>query len=367
MAWLLPKTAKCLLKNTNIALQVRNRKDSGFRTTSLTTITQTDKKCVQTASPITSRPSTMAIVCPSIGYKETALELILHCKTSWNIMYPTKTKKTVGMDFECETVINTNGCPPNLNVVTDDVIECDSAESSPAKDTDLNTKCIVFHLTVTQGDYGMLCWRYHDLSELGHNCKLSCELSARVKPTLSDVKVALIDMGADLDSLPSYGKRANRVQVNNPLKSRIAPTPKSLAAGTRQTRPAHIPAHLPPLPDPHSYIKTPAFRQSSKEYQAVREKYAAQRKDIEEGLSNEGQQNLVLRICEGLDAPTFPLLVNDSNDLSYLSAVGDFDETDLQEQDESSSNSVLPASSTDSFDNPYFRPAKRSRKVLKPS
>lgn len=41
------------------------------------------------------------------------------------------------------------------------------------------------------------------------------------------------------------------------LKSRIAPTAKSLAAGTRQIRPAHIPAHLPPLPDPHSYIKTP--------------------------------------------------------------------------------------------------------------
>lgn len=41
------------------------------------------------------------------------------------------------------------------------------------------------------------------------------------------------------------------------LKSRVAPTPKSLAAGTRQPCPAHIPAHLPPLPDPHSYIKTP--------------------------------------------------------------------------------------------------------------
>ena len=34
-----------------------------------------------------------------------------------------------------------------------------------------------------------------DLCELGNSCKLSCELSARVKPTLSDVKVALIDMG----------------------------------------------------------------------------------------------------------------------------------------------------------------------------
>ncbi|XP_078368827.1 transcription initiation factor TFIID subunit 8-like [Oculina patagonica] len=214
------------------------------------------------------------------------------------------------------------------------------------------------------------------LSELGHSCKLSCELSARVKPTLSDVKVALIDMGADLDSLPSYGKRANRIHVNNPLKSRIVPTPKSLAAGTRQTRPAHIPAHLPPLPDPHSYIKTPAHRQSSKEYQAVREKYAAQRKEIEEGLSKFLAKTAELSsgICEGLDAPSFPLLVNELNDLPYLSAVGDFDENELQEHDvqldkETSSNGLPPGNTqtTDSFDNPYLRPAKRPRKGVKPS
>ena len=30
-----------------------------------------------------------------------------------------------------------------------------------------------------------------DLCELGNSCKLSCELSARVKPTLSDVKAKL--------------------------------------------------------------------------------------------------------------------------------------------------------------------------------
>ncbi|XP_020609164.1 transcription initiation factor TFIID subunit 8-like [Orbicella faveolata] len=153
------------------------------------------------------------------------------------------------------------------------------------------------------------------LSELGHSCKLSCELSARVKPTLSDVKVALIDM----------------VQ---------------------------------------------AFRQSSKEYQAVREKYAAQRKEIEEGLSKFLAKTAELSsgICEGLDAPSFPLLVNELNDLPYLPAVGDFDETELQEQDaplnkELLPNGVLPTSSqgTDSFDNPFLRPAKRARKVAKPS
>ncbi|KAJ7369486.1 hypothetical protein OS493_038676 [Desmophyllum pertusum] len=86
-------------------------------------------------------------------------------------------------------------------------------------------------------------------------------------------------------------------------------------------------------------------------------------------ISEDIKQDFVaLIICQTAELYTIlEVLVNDSNDLSYLSAVGDFDETELQEQDESSSNSVLPASSTDSFDNPYLRPAKRSRKVLKPS
>lgn len=213
------------------------------------------------------------------------------------------------------------------------------------------------------------------LSELGQSCKLCCELSARVKPTLSDVKVALIDMGADLDSLPIYGKRTSRVSVNNPLKSRITPLPKSLAAGTKQTRPVHIPAHLPPLPDPHSYIKTPAFRQSSKEYEVVREKYASQRKDIEEGLSKFLAKTAELSsgICEGLDAPSFPLLVNETPVLPYLQAIGDLDEIELLPEGtnvrESSSNGMLSTGlpNTDTCDNPYLRPAKRLRRTLKTS
>lgn len=66
--------------------------------------------------------------------------------------------------------------------------------------------------------------------------------------------------------------------------------------------------------------------------------------------------------------------MNELNDLPYLSAVGDFDEAELQEQDapldkELLSNGLLPSSTqgTDSFDNPFLRPAKRARKVAKPS
>ena len=66
--------------------------------------------------------------------------------------------------------------------------------------------------------------------------------------------------------------------------------------------------------------------------------------------------------------------MNELNDLPYMPAVGDFDETELQEQDvpldkDLLPNGLLPTSSqgTDSFDNPFLRPAKRGRKVAKPS
>ena len=32
---------------------------------------------------------------------------------------------------------------------------------------------------------------------------------------------------------------------------------KSLQVGSRPPRPSYVPAHLPALPDPHTYIKTP--------------------------------------------------------------------------------------------------------------
>ena len=37
----------------------------------------------------------------------------------------------------------------------------------------------------------------------------------------------------------------------------IAPQRRVLQVGTRRQRPPHISPHLPPFPDPHTYIRTP--------------------------------------------------------------------------------------------------------------
>jgi hypothetical protein len=39
------------------------------------------------------------------------------------------------------------------------------------------------------------------------------------------------------------------------------------------------------LPDPHAYIRTPTYKQPETEYEAIREKSANQKRDIEKALT----------------------------------------------------------------------------------
>lgn len=59
-----------------------------------------------------------------------------------------------------------------------------------------------------------------------------------------------------------------------------------LQAGNKPNPPTHIiPSHLPPLPDPHAYIRTATYKQPVTEYEAIREKAATQKRDIDRALT----------------------------------------------------------------------------------
>lgn len=58
-----------------------------------------------------------------------------------------------------------------------------------------------------------------------------------------------------------------------------------LQAGTKPSNPVHIPSYLPPLPDPHAYVRTATYKQPETEYEAIREKSANQKRDIERALT----------------------------------------------------------------------------------
>ncbi|RVE46633.1 hypothetical protein evm_008706 [Chilo suppressalis] len=101
------------------------------------------------------------------------------------------------------------------------------------------------------------------LTEVGNSAKGYCELSGRVEPVLGDVVMALINMGINLQGLEQYAARPNRHIIQPPQQAPAPKTPAMLSAGSKAKPAPHIPFHLPPLPDPHAYIRTPFLAKTS--------------------------------------------------------------------------------------------------------
>lgn len=131
------------------------------------------------------------------------------------------------------------------------------------------------------------------ITEAGRGSLLMAEHNGRCEVTAADVYLALKDLGLDLDSIMEFGKRRNVIRIPTPGREQSTKQPTILQAG--QARPLHpyIPAHYPPFPDPHSYIRTPTYRQPISEYEAIRDKAASQKRDLERALTR-----FVAKTCE---------------------------------------------------------------------
>ncbi|XP_034939039.1 transcription initiation factor TFIID subunit 8 [Chelonus insularis] len=158
--------------------------------------------------------------------------------------------------------------------------------------------------------------------EVGESSKNYCELASRTEPLIADVIVALINMGFRLDGLENYGRRPNKTVLPS-LQQQIQSKQLSiLQAGVKQSHPSHIPAYLPPFPDPHAYIRTPTHKQPVTEYEAIREKAAVQKRDIERALTRfiaKTGETHSLFISD--DLFSFPLIACKPQFPSYLMAL----------------------------------------------
>lgn len=95
------------------------------------------------------------------------------------------------------------------------------------------------------------------LCEVGQSARNYCELSGRTEILVADVILALVNAGIKLDGLHTYGLRRSRPTVPTLSQQTATKQLNILQAGVKQSHPPHIPSHLPPLPDPHAYIRTP--------------------------------------------------------------------------------------------------------------
>lgn len=120
--------------------------------------------------------------------------------------------------------------------------------------------------------------------EIANTSKNYAELSGRTQPFLGDVVVALTNLGIPLNGVTDFVKR-NIHKIPTPQTITTQKQLNLLQAGQKQSHPPHIPSHLPPLPDPHAYVRTPTHKQPVTEYEAIREKAASQKRDIEKALT----------------------------------------------------------------------------------
>lgn len=194
--------------------------------------------------------------------------------------------------------------------------------------------------------------------EVGNSAKGYCELSGRVEPVLGDVVMAFINMGINLQGLEQYAARPNR-HVIQPLQQAPAPrTPAMLSAGSKAKLAPHIPFHLPPLPDPHAYIRTPTHKQPVTEYEAIREKAASQKRDIERALTKFlAKTSEIHNLFNTDDNQVFPLIACKPTFPAYLPCllptdqVFDFDELEYHFQVANRTEDLPPDKKGDQSDN----------------
>lgn len=125
------------------------------------------------------------------------------------------------------------------------------------------------------------------ITEAGRSAQLLAEHNGRVDVTPKDAVLALIEMGLTVDSkeVLEYGKRRNIIRIPAPGGEQAHKKPPILQLGQSRLSHPSIPEHYPPFPDAHTYIRTPTHRQPISEYEAIRDKAATQKRDLERALT----------------------------------------------------------------------------------
>ncbi|KAG8223069.1 hypothetical protein J437_LFUL002017 [Ladona fulva] len=180
------------------------------------------------------------------------------------------------------------------------------------------------------------------ITEVGGSAQSYCELSGRTEVLIGDVVMSLADMGVPCwdsgggsETLQAYARRTAR-RVLPPLAMGVAPKqPTILQAGSKRPHPPHIPPHLPPFPDPHAYIRTPTHKQPVTEYEAIRDRAACQKRDVERALTRfvaKTGDTHSLFLTE--DNNAFPLIACKSAPNPYLNALLPKDQVFEEEEEE---------------------------------
>ncbi|TMW48987.1 hypothetical protein DOY81_005931, partial [Sarcophaga bullata] len=164
------------------------------------------------------------------------------------------------------------------------------------------------------------------LIEIGQSARSYCELSGRTIPVIGDVVVSLVNMGISLQGIEAFAKREGRQLITMPPQQQQQKQLNLLQAGTKSQHPPHISPYLPLFPDPHAYVRTPTHKQPVTEYEAIREKAATQKRDIEKALTKFLAKTSEIHSLFDTEDNMFPLIACKSSFPPYLAALNPTDQ-----------------------------------------
>ncbi|XP_022921206.1 transcription initiation factor TFIID subunit 8-like [Onthophagus taurus] len=160
------------------------------------------------------------------------------------------------------------------------------------------------------------------LVEVGYLTKNYCELCGRTEPTIADVILGFVDMGFDVSGLEQFSKKLKINPLPSLQPQQIPKQFNMLQAGTKLPLPHNIPQHYPQFPDPHAYIRTPTHKQPVIDYEAIREKYAVQKKDMERALTKFlAKTSQIHNLFDSDEANMYPLIACKPQFPPYLNAL----------------------------------------------
>lgn len=230
------------------------------------------------------------------------------------------------------------------------------------------------------------------ITELTRSCRKFCEHGHRTTPDLTDVKMALAEVGLSAHGLNLYSQRVKSQPVKKLNPSKVLAEHKTLKSGLPNVnQPSYIPNYMPGYPDIQAFIRTPTLREPVHQYDIVRERIATQRKATENSLvkfvANTNPADVL--IFDEIDTSKFPCTNTEIERCSYLKALlykvergrdttedeqadkSDEETTESEELGmspikkevvEGSDNSQTPSTDLPPVtENPYCKPAKRVR------
>ena len=73
---------------------------------------------------------------------------------------------------------------------------------------------------------------------------------------VTDISLALVEMGCDVTSLPGFlrQRRHKLNTISSPGVVHEPSKPRTLQVGDKRNLPVHVPEYYPPFPDSHWYV-----------------------------------------------------------------------------------------------------------------